>query len=83
MAAYAQDGFKITGTLGGNLGGKLVLVGNGAEGAVSLGETVMIDGDFEFTGKVDGMIFGYILDRREATGGNLDVGEFGVFVSGG
>ena len=80
MAAYAQDGFKITGKLGGNLGGKLVLVGNGAEGAVSLGETVMIDGDFEFTGWYD---LGLYLDRRAATGGNLDVGEFGVFVSGG
>ena len=64
VAAYAQDGFKITGKLGGNLGGKLVLVGNGAEGAVSLGETVMIDGDFEFTGKVDGMILAYILTEE-------------------
>lgn len=41
-----------------------MLEGNGAEGAVSLSETVMIDGDFEFTGKVDGMILAYILTEE-------------------
>ena len=92
VAAYAQDGFKITGTLGRNLGGKLVLVGNGAEGAVSLGETVMIDGDFEFTGKVDGMILAYILTEERQPVATLMLenleyllvaGENGIEVQGG
>ena len=41
-AILAQEGFKITGRLGGSLGGNLVLVGSSSEGAVKLGETTMI-----------------------------------------
>lgn len=65
LNSHAQEGFKITGELGGTLGGNLLLVVNGPEGAVKLGETVMTNGNFEFTGRVEGMIPAYILTEEQ------------------
>ena len=48
MASVAQEGFKITGRLGGTLEGNLVLAASGSEGLVKLDEAVMVNGDFEF-----------------------------------
>lgn len=52
IKAEAQEGFKITGKLGGTLGGNLILVANTEKGTVQLGQTVMVNGNFSFTGKV-------------------------------
>ena len=94
VAGFAQQGFKITGHLGGTLGGELVLVASGANGLVKLDEAVMVNGDFEFSGNVEGIVPAYIL-----TGGqqqqqiailmleNLEYtlvsGESGIEVQGG
>ena len=61
MCAYAQEGFKIVGRLGGTLGGNLMLVANGPQGAVKLGEASMVNGSFEFTGKVDSLTPAYVM----------------------
>lgn len=88
----AQESFKITGRLGGSLGGNLVLVGSSSEGAVKLGETTMIDGNFEFTGSVTGVMPAYILTEEqqpiatvmlENLEYTLVAGESGIEVSGG
>lgn len=63
--ALTQESFKITGRLGGSLGGNLVLVGSSSEGAVKLDETTMIDGNFEFTRSVTGIIPAYILTEEQ------------------
>ncbi|AZS31128.1 TlpA disulfide reductase family protein [Butyricimonas faecalis] len=91
-AILAQEGFKITGRLGGSLGGNLVLVGSSSEGAVKLGETTMIDGNFEFSGSVEGVMPAYILTEEqqpiatvmlENLEYTLVAGESGIEVLGG
>lgn len=88
----AQEGFKITGNLGGTLGGKLILVGTGQQGNVGLGETLMENGSFRFEGKVDGMMPAYILTEQqqlvvtlmlENTDYAIVAGESGIEVRGG
>lgn len=90
--ATAQDMFKITGRLGGSLSGNLMLVVNGPQGAVKLAETMMVDGNFEFTGKVDAMTPAYILTDQqqpiatlmlENTEYLLAAGQNGIEVEGG
>ena len=49
FVSKAQNGFKITGRLGGTLGGNLVLVANNAQGPVQLGQAVMVNGNFDFS----------------------------------
>lgn len=61
FVGLAQDSFKIVGRLGGSLGGHLVLVGRTSTGIVNLGEADMVNGAFEFSGKVDSLIPAYIL----------------------
>ncbi|WP_018338089.1 TlpA disulfide reductase family protein [Butyricimonas synergistica] len=61
LAGFAQQSFKITGRLGGTLGGDLVLAASGPGGLVKLDEAVMVDGEFEFSGSVEGVIPAYIL----------------------
>ena len=65
VTSMAQEGFKITGHLGGTLGGDLVLATTGAEGLVKLDEAVMVNGEFEFVGRVDGLILAYILTAEQ------------------
>ena len=65
MASVAQEGFKITGRLGGTLEGNLVLAASGSEGLVKLDEAVMVNGDFEFAGRVDGLVLAYILTAEQ------------------
>lgn len=90
--ATAQDMFKITGRLGGSLSGNLMLVINGPQGAVKLADAMMIDGNFEFTGKVDAMTPAYILTDQqqpiatlmlENTEYALLAGQNGIEVEGG
>lgn len=92
MMARAQDGFKITGQLGGTLGGELILVANSAQGPVQLGKTVMTNGSFEFTGKVDGMTPAYVLTSEQQPVATIMLenmeytivaGETGIEVRGG
>ncbi len=89
----AQESFKITGHLGGTLGGNLVLAASGPGGLVKLGEAVMVNGEFEFAGTVEGIIPAYILAGEqqqpiatlmlENTGYTLVAGEAGIEVQGG
>lgn len=88
----AQDGFHITGQLGGSLEGKLILVNYTPEGFIQIGETEMKDGNFEFTGSVPTPGVAYIMtdkkqlvatlmiDNREFT---LTAGANGIDVVGG
>ena len=39
--------------------------GSSSEGAVKLGETTMIDGNFEFSGSVEGVMPAYILTEEQ------------------
>mgnify|MGYP002551160206 CR=1 FL=1 len=89
---YAQEGFKITGQLGGSLGGNLVLVGSSPNGIVKLGEAVMREGCFVFAGRVDGMIPAYIMTEEQQPVATLMLenmeygliaGESGIEVTGG
>ena len=86
------EGFHIIGNLGGSLGGFLVLVGSGPEGVVKLGETEMVNGNFEFRGKVNGLMLAYILtDQKqpiatlmlENRSFKLKAGSTGIVVEGG
>lgn len=90
--SYAQTGFKITGRLGGNLSGKLILLGSGSGGAVNLGETEMTNGSFEFAGKVDEMMAAYIMTEEQQPVATLMLenlpyllvaGENGIDIQGG
>lgn len=92
MMSRAQEGFKITGELGGTLGGDLVLAASGAEGLVKLDEALMVDGSFEFTGRVDGMVLAYVLTSEQRPIATLMLenleytivaGESGIDVEGG
>ncbi|MFA6806897.1 MAG: thioredoxin-like domain-containing protein [Bacteroidales bacterium] len=90
--SIAQEGFKITGQLGGTLGGNLFLIAKVEQGTVKLGETVMTNGNFEFKGSVSGLTVAYIktaenktiatlmLENRDFT---LRTGEYGIVVEGG
>lgn len=60
-----EKGFHIQGNLGGSLSGKLMLIVNGSQGAVKLGETDMVNGLFEFSGKVDSLMLAYILTEKQ------------------
>lgn len=90
--AQAQDGYKITGALGGTLGGKLLLLANGPQGLVQLGEAVMTNGNFEFKGQVDALTPAYIMTDQQQTIATLMLenleyailaGESGIEVAGG
>ena len=92
VTSMAQEGFKITGHLGGTLGGDLVLATTGAEGLVKLDEAVMVNGEFEFVGRVDGLILAYILTAEQQPVATLMLenleytivaGESGIEVLGG
>ena len=92
FVSKAQNGFKITGRLGGTLGGNLVLVANNAQGPVQLGQAVMVNGNFDFSGKVDGMMPAYILTDQqqpvatimlENTDYTVVAGATGIEVQGG
>ena len=90
--SMAQEGFRIIGKLGGSLEGPLYLISRGAEGAGKLGETMMTNGNFKFTGKVPEPTIAYIvtdkqqpiatlmLENREFT---LTAGTDGIVVEGG
>lgn len=89
---FAQEGFKISGKLGGTLSGTLFLVGSGPEGAIKLGETVMTNGNFEFSGSAEGMMPAYILTGEQQPVATLMLenleytlvaGETGIEVQGG
>ena len=77
---FAQEGFKIAGRLGGTLGGKLLLVTIGTEGAIKLDETEMTNGHFEFSGKVETVTPAYILteERKPIVSLMLENTEFAV-----
>lgn len=88
----AQQRFKITGELGGTIGGDLVLVSAGPEGAVKLDEALMVNGSFEFSGQVDAMILAYIMTAEQQPIATLMLenleytivaGENGIEVQGG
>lgn len=88
----AQESFKIIGRLGGTLEGNLTLVGSGPKGAVKLGEAAMVNGNFEFTGTVTGMVPAYILTAEQKPVATLMLenleytivaGEIGIEVQGG
>ncbi len=92
MVGMAQENFKITGKLGGTIGGDLVLAASGAEGLVKLDEAVMVNGDFEFSGHVEGLILAYILTEKQQPIATLMLenleymivaGENGIEVQGG
>ena len=80
ISLSAQEGFKIAGRLGGTLGGKLLLVTIGSEGAVKLDETTMTNGSFDFAGKVDAVTPAYILteERQPIASLMLENTEFAV-----
>lgn len=89
---WAQEGFKITGRLGGTLGGKLLLVAGGEQGVEKLGEATMVNGSFEFSGSVTGMTPVYILTEQQQSIATLMLenleyeivaGETGIEVQGG
>ena len=65
VVSLAQQGFKITGELGGTIGGDLVLVSASPGGAVKLDEALMVNGSFEFSGQVDSMILAYIMTAEQ------------------
>lgn len=90
--SLAQQGFKIRGELGGTIGGDLVLVSAGPEGAVKLDEALMVNGSFEFSGRVDSMVLAYILTAEQQPMATLMLenleytivaGENGIDVQGG
>lgn len=90
--SLAQQGFKIRGELGGTIGGDLVLVSAGPEGAVKLDEALMVNGSFEFSGRVDSMVLAYILKAEQQPMATLMLenleytivaGENGIDVQGG
>ena len=92
ISLSAQEGFKITGRLGGTLGGNLMLVTNTTEGAIRLGQAVMVNGNFSFSGKVNEMTPVYILTDQqqpiatlmlENTEYTILAGENGIEVEGG
>ena len=92
MMARAQDGFKITGQLGGTLGGELILVANSAQGPVQLGKTVMTNGSFVFTGRVDSLVAAYVMTDQQQPIATVmlenaeyvvEAGETGIEVHGG
>ncbi len=92
VAGVARDGFKIIGQLGGTIGGNLVLVASGTEGPVKLDEAVMVNGEFEFAGSVEGITLAYILTAEQQTIATLMLenmeytivaGENGIEVRGG
>ena len=92
ISLSAQKGFKITGRLGGTLGGNLMLVTNTTEGAIRLGQAVMVNGNFSFSGKVNEMTPVYILTDQqqpiatlmlENTEYTILAGENGIEVEGG
>ena len=89
---YAQEGFTVKGALGGTLGGKLVLIGIDVEGPQVLGEAMMENGSFEFTGKVEKTMPAYVLTEKqqpiatlilENMGYTIVAGETGIEVKGG
>lgn len=84
--------FHIVADMGGSLNDRLFLVGNTAKGAVRLGETVMVNGSFEFKGRVQEMTPVYILTEKqqpiatlmlENLEYTLSAGETGIEVKGG
>ena len=88
----AQESFKIAGHLGGTLGGNLVLAASDPSGLVQLGEAVMVNGEFEFTGSVEGIVPAYILTAEQQTIATimlenmeytLVAGDAGIDVQGG
>lgn len=88
----AQGGFKIIGQLGGTIGGNLMLVASGVEGPVKLDEAVMVNGEFEFAGSVEGITLAYILTAEQQPIATLMLenveytivaGENGIEVRGG
>jgi len=90
--SIAQEGFKITGQLGGTLGGNLFLITKGEQGTVELEKTVMTNGNFEFTGRVSGLTLAYIKTAENKTIATLMLeninftlitGEYGIIVKGG
>ena len=92
VVSVAQEGFKITGQLGGTLSGDLVLVVNDTAGLVKLDETLMVDGSFEFVGRVDKMMVAYVLTAEQQPVVTLMLenleyaivaGESGIEVQGG
>lgn len=89
---YAQDGFTVKGALGGTLGGKLVLMGIDVEGPQVLGQAMMVNGSFEFTGKVEKTMPAYVLTEQQQPIATLMLenmtysiiaGESGIEVHGG
>lgn len=92
VVSLAQQGFKITGELGGTIGGDLVLVSASPGGAVKLDEALMVNGSFEFSGQVDSMILAYIMTAEQQPIATLMLenleytivaGENGIEVRGG
>jgi len=92
MVSMAQEGFKITGRLGETVAGNLVLVCMQPQGAVKLGETMMENGNFEFTGQVNVIELAYILTAEQQLVATLMLenleytivaGESGIEVQGG
>lgn len=92
LSGVAQEGFKITGRLGGTVEGNLVLVCMRSQGAVQLGQTMMENGNFEFTGQVNGIELAYILTAEQQPVATLMLenleytivaGESGIEVQGG
>lgn len=92
MTSVAQERFKITGRLGGTLEGDLVLAASGAEGLLKLDEAIMVNGEFEFSGRVDGLVLAYILTAEQQPVATLMLenleytivaGESGIEVQGG
>ena len=90
--AQAQDGYKIVGQLGGTLGGDLILVASGPQGAVKLGEAVMTNGSFVFIGRVDSLVAAYVMTDQQQPIATLMLenaeytvaaGETGIEVQGG
>lgn len=92
VVGFAQQGFKIVGSLGGSLGGSLVLATSSEGGLVKLGEAVMENGHFEFSGSVEGCVPAYILTSEqqpvvtlmlENAEYILSAGDAGIEVQGG
>lgn len=92
LFSQESEGFRIEGRLGGTMAGNLMLVASLPQGFVKLGDAVMTNGNFEFSGRVAGLTLAYILTEQqqpiatlmlENRPFTLTTGETGIDIAGG
>ena len=76
MLSMAQgDSYKIEGRLDNSVNGKLLLVANTENGMIDIGEAVITNGAFEFTGRMPETTLVYLMPVKKNYIGSHDVGE--------